>query len=134
MIRKKLKLAESKRSNDQSESIDASPFFTDRKRPAALWQRLYDVECRMSQELGAVTFNSVNVSAVYNPIEYAADLHCAYMKTFLTEAKAVLFIGMNPGPFGMVQTGVTVSNHHRIISFSDSSSCSVTRFHIQATF
>lgn len=118
MIRKKLKLAESKRakneSNDSHESDNASPFFMDRKQPG-IWQQLYDIECRMSQELSAISFKTANVSAVYNPIEYASDLHCAYMQKFLNEAKAVVFIGMNPGPFGMVQTGVTNSYHQASI-------------------
>lgn len=112
MIRKKLKLAESNRPDEQeskdtsnNQPIIASPFF--KRMP--IWQQLYDIECRMSQELNTITFKSANIAAVYNPIEYASDLHCAYMRKFLTGTKAVLFIGMNPGPFGMVQTGV---NHH----------------------
>lgn len=113
MIRKKLKLAESnqpdeKQSSDTSteRSINASPFFGQ----TPIWQQLYDIECRLSQELNAITFKSATIAAVYNPVEYASDLHCAYMKRFLTGSKAVLFIGMNPGPFGMVQTGV---NHYK---------------------
>lgn len=43
---------------------------------------------------------------VYNPLLYAWELHAAYLRRFALSRKRVLFLGMNPGPFGMVQTGV----------------------------
>ena len=46
------------------------------------------------------------VTAVYNPLEYAENLHCQYLERYAHSGIAVLFIGMNPGPFGMAQTGV----------------------------
>jgi len=70
------------------------------------WSRFYDIECRLNIELKSINFWSSHVSTVYNPIEYAADLHCNYLRKFLKGPKSVLFIGMNPGPYGMVQTGV----------------------------
>jgi single-strand selective monofunctional uracil DNA glycosylase len=46
------------------------------------------------------------VSHVYNPLEYAAAVHEAYLRRYADSRKRVVFLGMNPGPFGMVQTGV----------------------------
>ena len=46
------------------------------------------------------------VEYVYNPLEYAWDAHCAYLKKYGASRKKVLMMGMNPGPFGMAQTGV----------------------------
>jgi len=46
------------------------------------------------------------VSHVYNPLEYAWAPYEAYLRRFAVGQKPVLFLGMNPGPFGMVQTGV----------------------------
>ena len=46
------------------------------------------------------------VACVYNPLEYAWDLHRAWLERFGQGRKEVLLVGMNPGPFGMVQTGV----------------------------
>lgn len=43
---------------------------------------------------------------VYNPLRYAWAGHEAYMKQFGDSHKKILFMGMNPGPFGMAQTGV----------------------------
>jgi len=43
---------------------------------------------------------------VYNPLDYARKPHEAYLRRYGAGAKRVLFVGMNPGPWGMVQTGV----------------------------
>jgi single-strand selective monofunctional uracil DNA glycosylase len=46
------------------------------------------------------------VTHVYNPLEYAWAAHEIYLERFGSGRKRVLFLGMNPGPFGMAQTGV----------------------------
>src|SRR5262245_56590976 len=46
------------------------------------------------------------VACVYNPLEYAWDVHRVWLERFGSGRKEVLLVGMNPGPFGMVQTGV----------------------------
>lgn len=46
------------------------------------------------------------VACVYNPLEYAWRSHEAYLSRYAGGKKRVLFLGMNPGPFGMAQTGV----------------------------
>ena len=46
------------------------------------------------------------VANVYNPLEYAWEAHRAYLTAYGSNRKRVLFLGMNPGPFGMAQTGV----------------------------
>ena len=43
---------------------------------------------------------------VYRPLDYAWRVHVAYQERFGIGSKRVVFIGMNPGPFGMVQTGI----------------------------
>lgn len=44
---------------------------------------------------------------VYSPLDYAWDSHKAYLEKYgLSGPKKVLFLGMNPGPFGMAQTGI----------------------------
>mgnify|MGYP001427055534 CR=1 FL=1 len=56
-------------------------------------------------ELESMVFTSP-VECVYNPLEYAWDLHRQYLDRFGRGKKQVVMLGMNPGPFGMVQTGV----------------------------
>lgn len=43
---------------------------------------------------------------IYNPLSYAWDMHEKYLDLAVTENQKVFFLGMNPGPFGMCQTGV----------------------------
>ena len=48
-----------------------------------------------------------SVPYVYNPLVYARVPHDAYLERFGVKApREVLMVGMNPGPFGMAQTGV----------------------------
>jgi single-strand selective monofunctional uracil DNA glycosylase len=46
------------------------------------------------------------VTHVYNPLDYAWRAHELYLRRYANGRKRILFLGMNPGPFGMVQTGV----------------------------
>jgi single-strand selective monofunctional uracil DNA glycosylase len=46
------------------------------------------------------------VSHVYNPLVYAREPYRLYLERYATAPKRVLFFGMNPGPFGMSQTGI----------------------------
>jgi single-strand selective monofunctional uracil DNA glycosylase len=46
------------------------------------------------------------VTHVYNPLTYAGKAHEEYLRRFGNGRKRVVFLGMNPGPFGMAQTGV----------------------------
>jgi len=46
------------------------------------------------------------VAFVYNPLRYAWKLHEKYVRRYGNTRKRVLMLGMNPGPWGMAQTGV----------------------------
>jgi single-strand selective monofunctional uracil DNA glycosylase len=46
------------------------------------------------------------VSHVYAPLGYAWPIARAYLEQYGRGKKQVVFVGMNPGPFGMAQTGV----------------------------
>src|SRR5688572_7475748 len=46
------------------------------------------------------------VAHTYNPLRYAWRAHESYLERFGGGRKQVVFVGMNPGPFGMAQTGV----------------------------
>lgn len=79
----------------------------DGRAPSAppLWQMLDRIEGRLNERLTDLPLPAT-VAAVYNPTVYARRLHCAYLERFLRRPPAVLFVGMNPGPWGMCQTGV----------------------------
>ena len=55
--------------------------------------------------VGHLTFGEP-VALVYNPLLYAWAPHEAYLRKYGNGPKRVVFLGMNPGPFGMAQTGV----------------------------
>ena len=46
------------------------------------------------------------VAYVYNPLDYAWEAHRSYLTKYGASKKRVIMMGMNPGPFGMAQTGV----------------------------
>ena len=46
------------------------------------------------------------VTHVYNSLEYAREPYEQYLSRYGTPPKEVVFLGMNPGPWGMAQTGV----------------------------
>lgn len=46
------------------------------------------------------------VACVYNPLTYAWAMHEQYLERFGAPGKQAVFVGMNPGPWGMAQTGV----------------------------
>lgn len=55
--------------------------------------------------LDALQF-SLPVSWVYNPLHYAWSAHEKYMSLYTGGPCRVFLLGMNPGPWGMAQTGV----------------------------
>ena len=64
-----------------------------------------DIEQQLSDKLSRLSF-SPPVAYVYNPLHYAWATHCLYVSKYCCTKKKILFVGMNPGPWGMVQTGV----------------------------
>jgi len=49
---------------------------------------------------------SLPVTHVYNPLGYARQAHHQFLRLAQPASTQVLFLGMNPGPWGMAQTGV----------------------------
>lgn len=66
--------------------------------------RLVAASRRLSRALAGATF-APPVAHVYNPLAYAREPHERYLALARAPVDA-LFLGMNPGPFGMAQTGV----------------------------
>ena len=60
---------------------------------------------RLRDAVGKLRF-APPVSHVYNPLEYAWTAHEVYLRRYGSSGKRIVFLGMNPGPFGMAQTGV----------------------------
>ncbi len=60
---------------------------------------------KLCREVNRLRF-AAPVTHVYNPLDYAWEGHRQYLERFGRAPKEVVFLGMNPGPFGMAQTGV----------------------------
>jgi single-strand selective monofunctional uracil DNA glycosylase len=59
----------------------------------------------LAREIAPLRFGPP-VACVYNPLDYARRSHARYVASYAGSRKRVIFLGMNPGPFGMAQTGV----------------------------
>jgi single-strand selective monofunctional uracil DNA glycosylase len=68
-------------------------------------RELIDAARKLSARVDRLKF-AAPVSHVYNPLTYAWAPHEEYLARFGSGQKQVVFMGMNPGPFGMVQTGI----------------------------
>ncbi len=72
-----------------------------RNPTATALRRIY---AELADALDALSFGPP-VHAVYNPLRYAGAMHDAYLRRFAGRGR-VVFVGMNPGPWGMAQTGI----------------------------
>jgi len=66
---------------------------------------LPDIAENLSETLSPLRFTAP-VTHVYNPLDYAWQAHREYLERFGRGSKEVVLLGMNPGPWGMAQTGV----------------------------
>ncbi|KAF7663974.1 hypothetical protein LDENG_00195230 [Lucifuga dentata] len=78
--------------------------------------RLLQVELELNLHLRRLSF-SEPVRYIYNPLEYAWDTHRCYVEKYCRGGQRVLFLGMNPGPFGMAQTGVPFGEIRSVVDW-----------------
>jgi len=57
------------------------------------------------------------VAFVYSPLEYAWPVARAYVERYGVGRKEVVLLGMNPGPYGMAQTGVPFGQVEAVRSY-----------------
>ena len=74
-------------------------------KAAAIARRVASAARDLAREVSPLRFGPP-VACVYNPLDYARRVHACYVASFAASRKRVVFLGMNPGPFGMAQTGV----------------------------
>jgi single-strand selective monofunctional uracil DNA glycosylase len=66
---------------------------------------LIEISRDLSRAVTRLSFDEP-ITHVYDPLSYARAPHEAYLAKYGVGKKKVLLVGMNPGPFGMAQTGV----------------------------
>jgi single-strand selective monofunctional uracil DNA glycosylase len=67
--------------------------------------RLVEAAAILRDEVDRLSF-AEPVTHIYNPLRYAWGAHEAYLRKFGDSRKRIVFLGMNPGPWGMSQVGV----------------------------
>lgn len=68
-------------------------------------RKLLEITDRLVDDLRLLQFSSP-VAYVYNPLVYAREPHVRYLSRYGGGGREAVFVGMNPGPWGMAQTGV----------------------------
>lgn len=71
---------------------------------------------RLSRRLARLRFGPP-VDTVYNPLIYARAPWEAYLERYARRGVDAVLVGMNPGPFGMAQTGVPFGEVEAVRSF-----------------
>jgi single-strand selective monofunctional uracil DNA glycosylase len=66
---------------------------------------MISISKKLSRDVSKIPFGA-QVAFVYNPLDYAWKTHEIYLERYGNRPRDVVLVGMNPGPFGMVQTGV----------------------------
>ncbi|XP_059470377.1 single-strand selective monofunctional uracil DNA glycosylase [Neocloeon triangulifer] len=84
--------------------------------------QFFSVQLWLSGQLKLLKFSDP-VFMVYDPVEYAGGIYFQYLQRFCRSPKHLLILGMNPGPWGMGQTGIpfgdvdTVKNYLGLAEF-----------------
>lgn len=68
-------------------------------------ESVLDAAKTLSDAVDALDF-APPTTHIYNPLTYAWAGHRSYLEQHACSKKKVIFMGMNPGPFGMAQCGV----------------------------
>mgnify|MGYP001501972866 CR=1 FL=1 len=68
-------------------------------------ERWLEINVELVKKLNLQSF-APPVAHVYNPLDYAAGAYEAYLCLYGMTTRSIMFLGMNPGPWGMVQTGI----------------------------
>ncbi|XP_077460105.1 single-strand selective monofunctional uracil DNA glycosylase-like [Stigmatopora argus] len=78
--------------------------------------RFLELELELNAHLRGLRFGEP-VRYVYNPLEYAWETHRCYVEKYCNPGQRFLFLGMNPGPFGMAQTGVPFGEVRSVVDW-----------------
>jgi single-strand selective monofunctional uracil DNA glycosylase len=66
---------------------------------------LTTISRRLRAAVNPLTFGPP-ITHVYNPLDYAWTVHKAYLSRYGSGPREFILLGMNPGPWGMAQSGV----------------------------
>jgi single-strand selective monofunctional uracil DNA glycosylase len=74
-------------------------------KASAVAEKLLEAARELQRTLSKLDCSNV-AEWVYDPFDYAFDPYCEYVQRFARTTAKRVFMGMNPGPWGMAQTGI----------------------------
>lgn len=75
-------------------------------------EQLIKTSRRLSDELNGLSWTTP--THVYNPLDYAWKNHETYVRRYGEQPGRILMVGMNPGPWGMAQTGLPFGDVEKV--------------------
>lgn len=75
-------------------------------KPPGVPEDLLTLDKQTIKKMDVLKFDKKKVQYVYNPVDYAYAGYSRYVRKYLKSSKKILFVGLNPGPYGMCQTGI----------------------------
>lgn len=84
--------------------------------PRGVAEAIVAVARDLSDAVDALSFSDP-VSVAYNPLNYARANHDGYLRRWANHGIDALLLGMNPGPWGMAQTGVPFGEVNAVRDF-----------------
>lgn len=80
---------------------------TIKKDNSTLAKALLTMNANLATAFDDLEWTTKKLGWIYNPLDYASEPAKNYLETYGTEpGRKALWLGMNPGPWGMAQTGV----------------------------
>ena len=76
------------------------------------------IEQRICQKMMPIKYG-YPVTVVYSPLTYAFQTHRDFVSKYCTSERTILFLGMNPGPYGMSQNGVSIKFCNVTMSYEE---------------
>lgn len=97
-------------STDNTHIGEVSKYFSkdyeNSTEPVKIPEKIIDLQNELVKNLKTLNFISGQVKYLYNPLEYASEPNKNFIKKYCNSTKKILFVGLNPGPNGMCQTGI----------------------------
>lgn len=118
MLRRKLKLSEKavvedsenkKQKIETNDNLHSSKYFNSTATTNAINYQVLNAVKHLNVLIKNLQFKDPIIYC-YNPMEYAIKPFEQYVNKYCNGPKPILFVGMNPGPFGMCQTGIPFGN------------------------
>jgi single-strand selective monofunctional uracil DNA glycosylase len=86
-------------------AVDTQAPKSEKQEPMTIVDAVTTAAANLRDSVDRLDFSD-HVPWVYNPLQYAWQAHEQYLTRFAKSSCRVLFLGMNPGPWGMAQCGI----------------------------